>query len=118
VGALKRKLAAEGVTLSAGLIVNFYGYVDVYAPQGKIGFTITQIDVQGLLGDVARRRAELIARLTAEGLLDSNKQSHFHRSVARRTGRQSWYGGLQRLHRSVAQLRYGFEIVLVKSGAG
>jgi len=25
------------VTLSAGLIVNFYGYVDVYAPQGKIG---------------------------------------------------------------------------------
>jgi len=36
--------------------------------------------VQGLLGDVARRRAELIARLTAEGLLDSNKQSHFHRS--------------------------------------
>ena len=62
------------MTLSAGLIVNFYGYVDVYAPQGKIGFTITQIDVQGLLGDVARRRAELIARLTAEGLLDSNKQ--------------------------------------------
>jgi exodeoxyribonuclease VII large subunit len=70
---LKKKLAAEGVTLSAGLIVNFYGYVDVYAPQGRIGFTILQIDVQGLLGDVARRRAELIARLGAEGLLATNK---------------------------------------------
>ena len=73
-GPLKKKLAAEGVTLSPGLIVNFYGYVDVYAPQGKIGFTITQIDVQGLLGDVARRRAELIARLSAEGLLEANKR--------------------------------------------
>ena len=30
--------------------------------------------MQGLLGDVARRRAELIARLTAEGLLEANKQ--------------------------------------------
>ncbi|NNN08866.1 MAG: exodeoxyribonuclease VII large subunit, partial [Acidimicrobiaceae bacterium] len=46
----------------------------VYAPQGKIGFTVTAIDVQGLLGDVARRRAELIARLSGEGLLEANKR--------------------------------------------
>jgi exodeoxyribonuclease VII large subunit len=71
---LKRRLAAEGVALKAGMIVSFYGYVDVYAPQGKIGFSITEIDVEGLLGDVARRRQELIARLTAEGLLELNKR--------------------------------------------
>jgi exodeoxyribonuclease VII large subunit len=71
---LKRRLAAEGVTLKAGMVVSFYGYVDVYAPQGKIGFSITEIDVEGLLGDVARRRQELIARLAAEGLLDVNKR--------------------------------------------
>ena len=62
-GPLKKRLAAEGVVLQAGMVVNVYGYVDLYAPQGRIGFTITDIDVEGLLGDVARRRQELIARL-------------------------------------------------------
>jgi exodeoxyribonuclease VII large subunit len=72
---LKRKLASDGVTLRAGMVVNFFGYVDVYAPQGRIGFTLTEIDVAGLLGDVARRRQELIARLVGEGLLDANKRT-------------------------------------------
>ena len=72
-GPLKRRLAGEGVVLQAGMIVNFYGYVDVYAPKGQIGFSITDVDVEGLLGDVARRRQELIARLLAEGLLEKNK---------------------------------------------
>ncbi len=72
---LKRRLAAEGVALTTGMVVSFYGYVDVYAPQGKIGFSITDIDVEGLLGDVARRRQELIARLAAEGLLEMNKRT-------------------------------------------
>jgi exodeoxyribonuclease VII large subunit len=73
-GPLKRKLADDGVVIKPGVIVNLFGYVDVYAPQGKIGFTVTAIDVQGLLGDVARRRAELIARLAGEGLLETNKR--------------------------------------------
>lgn len=72
---LKRRLAGEGVTLQAGMVVTFFGYVDVYAPQGKIGFSITDIDVEGLLGDVARRRQELVARLRAEGLLERNKSA-------------------------------------------
>jgi exodeoxyribonuclease VII large subunit len=70
---LKRRLAAEGIVLRAGMVVSFFGYVDVYAPQGKLGFSITEVDVEGLLGDVARRRAELIARLREAGLLDANK---------------------------------------------
>jgi len=45
----KGKLAAEGVTLAAGLIRQLLWYVDVYAPQGKIGFTITQNRRAGLL---------------------------------------------------------------------
>ncbi len=73
-GPLKRKLADDGVAIKPGVVVNFFGYVDVYAPQGKIGFTVTAIDVEGLLGDVARRRAELIARLAGEGLLETNKR--------------------------------------------
>ena len=74
---IKRRLAAEGIVLKAGMVVSFFGYVDVYAPQGKIGFSITEVDVEGLLGDVARRRAELLARLREAGLLDTNKQRVF-----------------------------------------
>ena len=70
---LKRRLAGEGVALTPGVVVNLFGYVDLYAPQGRIGFTVTEIDVAGLMGDVARRRAELIARLDAEGLLATNR---------------------------------------------
>jgi len=72
---LKRRLADEGVTLKPGVVVSVYGYVDVYAPQGKIGFSIIDVDVQGLLGDVARRRQELIATLRAEGLLEKNRST-------------------------------------------
>ena len=113
---LKKKLAAYGVTLSAGLIVNFYGYVDVYAPQGKIGFTITQIDVQGLLGDVARRRAELIARLTAEGLLEANKQIAVP-AVPLRVGLVASPGteGYNDFTGQLLHSGYGFQIILVKS---
>jgi exodeoxyribonuclease VII large subunit len=113
---LKKKLAAEGVTLTAGLIVNFYGYVDVYAPQGRIGFTILQIDVQGLLGDVARRRAELIARLGAEGLLATNKNVSIS-PVPLRVGLVASPGteGYSDFTGQLLNSGYGFEIVLVKS---
>ena len=67
---IKRRLSDDGVTLKAGTVVNLFGYVDLYAPSGRIGFTVTEVDVAGLLGDVARRRLELIARLRAEGLLE------------------------------------------------
>ena len=113
---LKKNLAAEGVTLTAGLIVNFYGYVDVYAPQGRIGFTILQIDVQGLLGDVARRRAELIARLGAEGLLATNKNVATS-PVPLRVGLVASPGteGYSDFTGQLLNSGYGFEIVLVKS---
>jgi exodeoxyribonuclease VII large subunit len=69
---LKARLASEGVTLAVGATLNVLGYVDVYAPQGRLGFTILDVDVTSLLGEVARRRQELIARLRAEGLLEAN----------------------------------------------
>ena len=71
---LRSRLATEGVVLEAGSVVRFFGYVDVYEPSATIGFTVTDIDVQALLGDAAKRREELIAKLRDEGLLESNKQ--------------------------------------------
>ncbi len=72
-GRLKATLAAEGVRLSEGAVVSAFGYVDLYAPSGRIGFTITALDLEGLMGDLARKRAELIRRLSAEGLLEAQR---------------------------------------------
>src|SRR5665213_3501413 len=113
---LKRKLAAEGVTLKSGMVVSFFGYVDVYAPQGKIGFSITEIDVEGLLGDVARRRQELILRLANEGLLDRNKATTLA-PVPLRVGLVASPGteGYSDFTGQLLNSRFSFDIVLIKT---
>lgn len=113
---LKRKLAEDGVTLKPGVIVSCFGYVDLYAPQGRIGFTVTSIDVEGLLGDVARRRQELIARLMSEGLLETNKSRPLS-PVPLRVGLVASPGteGYSDFTGQLLKSGYGFEILLVKS---
>jgi len=66
---LKRNLADQGINLKPGTVVSITGYADLFAPQGKVGFTITEINVQDLLGDIARRRQELITKLTTENVI-------------------------------------------------
>ncbi len=113
---LKKKLASDGITLKPGTIVNLFGYVDLYAPQGRIGFTVTAIDVQGLLGDVARRRQELIARLDAEGLLSTNKSRRVP-SVPLRVGLVASPGteGYSDFTGQLLNSGFGFHITLVKT---
>jgi exodeoxyribonuclease VII large subunit len=113
---LKKKLASDGITLKPGTIVNLFGYVDLYAPQGRIGFTVTAIDVQGLLGDVARRRQELIARLEAEGLLIANKSRRVP-SVPLRVGLVASPGteGYSDFTGQLLNSGFGFQITLVKT---
>jgi exodeoxyribonuclease VII large subunit len=113
---LKKKLAADGVTLQAGMIVTFFGYVDVYAPQGRIGFTVTEIDVAGVLGDVARRRQELIAQLAKEGLLESNKRVPLS-PVPLRVGlvASPQTEGYSDFTGQLLNSGFGFEVLLVKT---
>lgn len=113
---IKRKLGEDAVALKPGMIVSFLGYVDVYAPQGKIGFTITQVDVQSLLGDVARRRQELIARLRGEGLLETNKRVELA-AVPLRVGLVASPGteGYNDFTGQLLNSRFGFEVTLVKT---
>ncbi|MFY9783891.1 MAG: exodeoxyribonuclease VII large subunit [Acidimicrobiales bacterium] len=113
---LKRRLASEGVTLKAGMVVSFFGFVDVYAPQGRIGFSITEIDVEGLLGDVARRRQELILRLREEGLLDRNSQTVLS-AVPLRVGLVASPGteGYQDFTGQLLNSGYGFQVTLIKT---
>ncbi|MGC2169110.1 MAG: exodeoxyribonuclease VII large subunit [Acidimicrobiales bacterium] len=115
-GPLKKRLAAEGVVLQAGMVVNVYGYVDLYAPQGRIGFTITDIDVEGLLGDVARRRQELIARLLSEGLVDKNQHTVLS-AVPLRVGLVASPGteGYNDFTGQLLNSPFSFEVTLVKT---
>jgi exodeoxyribonuclease VII large subunit len=71
-GAISRQLAAAGVTLAAGMRIRVRGTVDLYRPQGKFGFVISELDVTALLGAMALARAEVIATLRREGLLAKN----------------------------------------------
>ncbi len=71
--AVKRSLREKDFTLAPGMVVNFYGHLDLYTPTGSLGFNILNVDVQSLLGDAAKRREELLATLGAEGLLEKNK---------------------------------------------
>ena len=64
-GGLKRELDDQGIVLKPGTVVKVTGYADLYTPQGKIGFTVTDLNLEELLGDMARRRLALIAQLTA-----------------------------------------------------
>jgi exodeoxyribonuclease VII large subunit len=113
---LKRKLAGDGINLQPGMIVNFLGYVDVYAPQGRIGFTVTEIDVAGLLGDVARRRLELIAKLRDEGLLEANARRPLP-AVPLRVGlvASPQTEGYSDFTGQLLGSGFGFEIILVKT---
>ena len=71
---IKARLREQGVTLKAGTVINFLGYLDVYKPRGEMSVTITRIDVDAMLGDAALKLAEMIKKLTVEGVLAANKE--------------------------------------------
>lgn len=71
-GPLKAALAADGLTLAAGMNVIIRGRIDFYKVRAEVGFILEEVDVTALLGRMALERAELLASLRAEGLLDAN----------------------------------------------
>lgn len=69
---IQRALGAAGITLASGMTVRVRGTVDLYRPQGKFGFVVTELDVTALLGALAVERAELIAALRRDGSIGAN----------------------------------------------
>jgi exodeoxyribonuclease VII large subunit len=64
--------AGGGVRMTAGTDVRIRGRLDWYAPRGQLQLRMTAIDPAYTLGQLEVARAELIARLTGEGLLRAN----------------------------------------------
>ncbi len=71
---LRPMLQKNRLRLGDGMKVRVFGYLDYYAPNGRIGLKMTGIDPKYTLGDIAQSRDEVIRRLVAEGLLDANKR--------------------------------------------
>lgn len=64
--------AGGGVRMSDGTDVRIRGRLDWYAPRGQLQLRMTAIDPAYTLGQLEVARAELLARLSAEGLLRAN----------------------------------------------
>ncbi len=65
-----------GYQFSAGIKVLVNVSLE-YHPQYSISLNIKDIDPSYTLGDLARKKAEIIERLTREGVIDMNKQIEF-----------------------------------------
>lgn len=63
----------HGFQLADGMQVRVFGRVDFYAPSGRIGVKVTDIDPRHTLGELAMRRDAVVARLVAAGLYDANR---------------------------------------------
>lgn len=72
---LAPKLRQHGIEIEAGIKVRIRGTPNVYAPSGKFGFTISDIDPRFTLGDLAAKRDEIVKRLQKQGLYDRNKRT-------------------------------------------
>ena len=73
-GSVNHTLTQAGgtVRMNDGTDVRIRGRLDWYAPRGELQLRMTAIDPAYTLGQLELARAELLARLRAEGLLDAN----------------------------------------------
>jgi exodeoxyribonuclease VII large subunit len=111
---LRPVLRKHRLRLGDGMKVRIFGYLDYYAPNGRIGLKMSGIDPRYTLGDIAQSRDEVIRRLVADGLLDANKRLELSPiplrvGVVTSVGTAAWHDFHDELRRSAL----GFRLVVV-----
>jgi exodeoxyribonuclease VII large subunit len=71
---LRRLLQKNNLTLGDGMKVRIHGFLDFYAPTGRLTLKMGGIDPRFTLGDLAQQRDQVLRRLVAHGLIDANKR--------------------------------------------
>ncbi len=71
---LRTMLAKNRLVLGDGMKVRIHGFLDYYAPTGRLSLKMGGIDPRFTLGDLAMQRDQVMRRLVAAGLLDANRQ--------------------------------------------
>ncbi len=111
---LRPMLQKHRLRLADGMKVRVFGYLDYYAPNGRIGLKMTGIDPKYTLGDIAQSRDEVIRRLVADGLLDANKRRALSPiplrvGVVTSVGTAAWHDFHDELQRSAL----GFSLTVI-----
>jgi exodeoxyribonuclease VII large subunit len=111
---LRPILQKHRLRLTDGMKVRVFGYLDYYAPNGRIGLKMTGIDPKYTLGDIAQGRDEVIRRLVADGLLDANKRRPLSPiplrvGVVASVGTAAWHDFHDELQRSAL----GFSLTVI-----
>ena len=111
---LRPLLQKHRLRLADGMKVRVFGYLDYYAPNGRIGLKMTGIDPKYTLGDIAQSRDEVIRRLVADGLLDANKRRPLSPiplrvGVVASVGTAAWHDFHDELQRSAL----GFSLTVI-----
>jgi exodeoxyribonuclease VII large subunit len=71
---LRRMLERHHLVLGDGMKVRIHGYLDFYAPTGRLTLKMGGIDPRFTLGDLAQQRDQVLRRLVAGGHLDRNRR--------------------------------------------
>jgi exodeoxyribonuclease VII large subunit len=111
---LRPLLQKNRLRLGDGMKVRVFGYLDYYAPNGRIGLKMAGIDPRYTIGDIAQSRDEVMRRLVAEGLLDANKQRllspiPLRVGVITSVGTAAWHDFHDELQRSA----FGFRLTVI-----
>ena len=72
--AIQKKLRTHGIELKDGLRIRFFGYPDFYAPHGKLGIKVRDVDTAFTVGDIAAKREALLQALLEKGVHKINKR--------------------------------------------
>lgn len=99
---LLRKFRLE---LRNGMNVRINGDLDFWAQGGRLGFKMANLDPKFTIGDIAQSRDEVMRRLTAEGLLDTNRRVRvspvpLRVGVVASVGTAAWHDFRDELERS------------------
>ena len=71
---LRPLLQRHRLRLADGMKVRLHGYLDFFAPSGRLGLKMSGIDPRYTLGELALQRDELVRRLVAAGLYDAQSR--------------------------------------------
>jgi exodeoxyribonuclease VII large subunit len=110
---LRPLLAQHRLRLAVGMKVRIFGRLELYAPSGSLGLTMTDLDPRFTLGDLAQQRDQVLRRLVADGSVDVNGRLPvspvpLRIGVVSSAGTAAWHD----FHDELARSGLGFQLVL------
>jgi exodeoxyribonuclease VII large subunit len=99
--------------LRNGMKVRIHGNLDFWAQGGRLGFKMANLDPKYTIGDIAQSRDEVIRRLVAEGLMDTNKRRTLSPvplrvGVVTSVGTAAWHD----FHDELVRSGFGFQLAV------